>query len=1466
MGQTIGKACIHPGARPFVNLPKSTIDTLRQSVNEVAEGFGLSRDELNQIVHLSLQEYIRIFDSTTLDKCSEALFALFQANATEATKDQDETLIDSFEFLATISIVSGMQLDEKIYFLFDLFDVSESGFLNFNEATLAFRLLASGSSKIASKSNEFVVRAIERLVLKGFEFSSKEISKYSKNATVVEEYRMNKHDFFHFVFNCSETMSFLTCFDDIVVEERPRPSSIAVEEKKPTSLHFDVPDVEETTLSQPWRDTLRLLPTSTDEETTSSPPTDGLTLDWIYGRNPGAPARYCTNGDIIYAAGSVVVKVSTDACGTTIQEYFMGHAGHVTSIDVIPVDGGLGDLVASADVGSQSKICVWSSITLQPIVAIPCLSKSEFSKIVFSPTGKLLMAIGNADRTITVYKWRERTIVYSSELPGSAVYDCSFLSGDKSFGVCTDIGVYFWIRLEQNMPFSRHSGVFNRLSTREVMTSIAIVEETVVTVSFSGRGWAWEGRVCTKLMTLCSGPVTRLFVPRTRNTNIGLCLSTQGGSVQLLGRNFEQLHTFLPNKGFDDFERIIDIICVHPVLGRVLVGQNHSLYQMGMSNKEDSSTISSGHPKIHGISMRHHNVITVGNDRIKIWDAEQHAVVRKARIGEQLSCVSYNQQEDQIAIGFRANISRSSSDKSFIILSGDDLQSIHHGCNSRQTLTSCMYSKDGKLLAFGSADASIYIHQTTAKFPLLAQLRGHTSPIRNVDFGCDIGSLSASNLRSNTACGEAMFWTTHGKIQTPLSQKVTVWESHTCIYTACLEGVHKSYDDGSSRVSSCCISSTPKGHSILIGGNDGNIRAFSHPSSAKLPLYLEYNGHSGAVLNIHSTAEIVYTVCHKDECMFQWKQTPVSWDQGLPIVQMKNEGPFSDKPPTPEMNMDSIISQMNSFDFSTTGTFTSPDIAHKQRSWKRSIVAPSCIPYCDGELPASNLILERIHGYSGFNSRNNLHYLRAGNVVYNIGKVLVRHDVENDKQYFCMSNGAISYLSIHKERSVCAIGHDGESPAITFVDLKVMRPLSLLNEHCRGIVCMDFDDSGDYLVSVGKSKEIVVYDWKNITAIATSRTFGLETLDVKFLKGSSTRIIECGTCFVRVWSIKGCSLTFQEIMMDSSINHIQYYSCIGWNGDHALVGTSTGRIIQFDGTESGRKIQAHQSAVINISTVKDGFLSSSSDSVKVWDTSMRCTLSLNAQQLGIAHSIVASCWAEDSVFVGTSGNEIWHLASSKGSNLNGTGKVLVRSHASSPLGISVSSSNSFATSGDDGVLRIWNLFGHQQVFDLNGVPSRSCAFSPHQLGTLIAIGFGKPVKDNARTVNGKWIVLSIADDGTKKILAERRDVKKYITTMKWHSNGDRLAVGSGDHKICVYSILTDTEPATALDITLLSMIDLTSTPIHFDFSRDGKYLKVNTESYDLQFFEAGPGIHIKEPSKLVRLSFGKEARSFKIFR
>jgi WD40 repeat protein len=1199
-----------------------------------------------------------------------------------------------------------------------------------------------------------------------------------------------------------------------------------------------------------------LQPLRDDNKTTQSHPASGLnlTLDWIRGRNARTPAFYCSCGGVLYAAGSIVVKVSTNKDGAFTQEYFMGHSGHVSSIDVFRMEEG-GDLVATADVGRESKICVWSSSNLVPIVAIQCLHQCGISKLNFSPSGELLLTLSNGKaNSIAVYNWRERKVLFTSTL-STDVYDCSFLSTDNSFGVCTREAVFFWTRREPKMPYLRCRGVFDRLSTREVMTTFAVVGDSVITLSLSGRVWVWEGRVCTKVATLRLGPVTHLYAPRKSSNNIRLCISTQCGSIHLLDSNLQPLHDFRPNTHLDEqSERIIDVVCYHPEYEHVLFGQKgNCLYQISVHDKETTMIVASGHPGVQGISVKDKNVVTVGGNMIKIWDAKQHSCLSELYIDAKLSCVSCNSRDDQIAVGFHADCPRSSLYKSFVILNGSDLRIIHHGCNSQETLTCCTYSIDGELLAFGSTDSSIYVHRVTDKgLPLLTKIRGHSSQLSRIDFGHYTG---LHYLRSNSAGGEAMFWTTGGKVCTPLSTRDTVWETQTCIYTPAFEKIHSSYDESNSEVTSCCPLPNHGGQSIIVGDSDGNIRVFAHPYTADRPLFFNCIGHSGAIQSIVVSADdyTVHTMSHGDSCLFQWKCTVLNWGQGLPVVSSRNGKLPSAGSSATGMDMESMIKQMDSLDFRASEG--RKDVIRKPGPWTRSIVAPSNFVPSELDLPEINLFLERIHGYSGNGVKNNVHAL-DDHIVYVVGKHLVRHNVEQNSQLFCNLNGEISCLSIHRERSLCAIGHAGahgiSDMGIQIVDMIQMKSLTFLNNHSGGVAFLNFDESGKYIVSVGNIGEIVVHDWKNGSTVANSQTYGFETHDIKFLKGSSNRIIECGTCFVRFWSIHGCSLRFEEVTtLDSLENQTQYYSCIGWNGDNIMVGSSTGQIVPFSGNEPGKRIKAHQSAVTNLSSTKDGILSCNNDSVKLWNSSMRCMLSISTQDVGIKYSISSVSWANDVVFVGNSGNEIWQLSSDDGPNLNWVGKALVSTHASLPMGLSVSSNGSFATTGDDGILRLWNVFDHQEMksFDLN-MPSRSCAFSPDLLGRMIAVGFGKPEKENARIVDGKWIVLSVSDEGVIQTIAERRDVKKYITQMKWHSSGDRLAVGSGDKKLCVYSMKSDTMPAIKVDITMLSMIDLTSPPIHFDFSVDGKYLRANYECQELHFFEAGPGLHIKESSKL----------------
>jgi WD40 repeat protein len=267
-------------------------------------------------------------------------------------------------------------------------------------------------------------------------------------------------------------------------------------------------------------------------------------------------------------------------------------------------------------------------------------------------------------------------------------------------------------------------------------------------------------------------------------------------------------------------------------------------------------------------------------------------------------------------------------------------------------------------------------------------------------------------------------------------------------------------------------------------------------------------------------------------------------------------------------------------------------------------------------------------------------------------------------------------------------------------------------------------------------------------------------------------------------------------------------------------------------------VKVHTTKVTSISSASDGrFVISAANHVKLYDAKMRCIIAIDTKEtLGVSDTISSLSWHAESrkIVIGTEGNEVWEISSEDGSSLR-TEDALINSHAASPMAISPNpNGTTYATVGDDGFLKIWDAFNHDEhsSFDL-AMPARACAFSPE--GNLLAVGFGKEVKDSAKTINGRLVIIDVNDNSSYRIIAERRDSRKHIRGIHWHSSGDRLAVGAD--KIFVYALKTDTNPAINIDMSLIATIDITSPAIHFDFSKDGKYLRVNSGSNELLWVE-----------------------------
>jgi|Transcript_9124 Ca2+-binding EF-hand superfamily protein len=137
----VGKARYDPRARIFINLPPGAIESLWESFNDVADGFGINLCEM-QLICQELASELDIGRSL-LDKQVQTLFAQM---------DLDENaLVDAIEFMSTLAMASGMSARDKLEFVFTCFDFDGAGQLSVDEVTLAFRCALTGLCKLTGE-------------------------------------------------------------------------------------------------------------------------------------------------------------------------------------------------------------------------------------------------------------------------------------------------------------------------------------------------------------------------------------------------------------------------------------------------------------------------------------------------------------------------------------------------------------------------------------------------------------------------------------------------------------------------------------------------------------------------------------------------------------------------------------------------------------------------------------------------------------------------------------------------------------------------------------------------------------------------------------------------------------------------------------------------------------------------------------------------------------------------------------------------------------------------------------------------------------------------------------------------------------------------------------------------------------------------------------------------------------------
>ncbi len=302
-------------------------------------------------------------------------------------------------------------------------------------------------------------------------------------------------------------------------------------------------------------------------------------------------------------------------------------------------------------------------------------------------------------------------------------------------------------------------------------------------------------------------------------------------------------------------------------------------------------------------------------------------------------------------------------------------------------------------------------------------------------------------------------------------------------------------------------------------------------------------------------------------------------------------------------------------------------------AWKKT--AESMIPSGHNHIsskPGSNLELEWVHGYRGFDCRNNLSYLdEKGEQVFfhaaALGIIQCNNDINNSKsddtrkQYFFgeHNDDIISLANFEGGTSdnssrLLATGEIGKKPAVYLYEWdtqkKEFRSLtSMRGFHTRGVCQITFSHDGTSLFTVGVDYTIAIYDCNKCSSkfgkmLGSSKGPKDKVLHCTSLQNGN--FVSCGEKHISYWNIISGRIQQNEVKLRSHKRKL--IMCVGsLRDDYYIAGTSDGDILMFkqDKLLDDKKciLKAHKKSINSLWVHPSGSVFVSGDStgkVIVW--------------------------------------------------------------------------------------------------------------------------------------------------------------------------------------------------------------------------------------------------------------------------
>lgn len=1021
-------------------------------------------------------------------------------------------------------------------------------------------------------------------------------------------------------------------------------------------------------------------------------PEANLDLEYVHGyrcHDARNNLKYSPDNQAVYHTAAVGVILNQK---DNTQKFFIEHTDDITCLDVY------GNLVATGQIGAKPLVCIWDCTSRQAKAVFQGDLEKSIALVCFSNDGKRLAAIANNDdHNIGIFnlekllnpgydirKAKVDGAITIGKGPKANVLDAKFDPTNTTLIISCLKEVNF-VSFEGGVVKCVKGSGWGNIPPQAVLC-IGFIDNTIVTGGFSGNLFIWKGKALTQTIEKAhEGSVNAIW---SRKTQKGVITGGNDGNINIWDHTLKKIQTIVvaKNPTIKSLNPRVRSVCENSN-GNILVGLRGG--EIVEFVKNEPKVLMRGHfdDELWGLCVHpsKNSYITAGEDMLLAsWDVASRKQTASIKLDYKAKVLAFSPDKKFLAVGCVNGF--------VLIMDPSTFKLIQTLKDRSKEISELKFSPNSELLAVGAHDSEIFTYSVTKGFKIQAKLRGHHSTITHFDF-----SVDGNVLQSNCTSYEILYFDTKTGKRNPSGASANrneKWATWTNILGWPVQGIWPECSDGSDINA---LDRHPQGNVIATGDDFSKVKLFKYPCPVERSSFVKVVGHSSHVTNVRFTADGTYLISTggHDKSIFQWKYYfDHGADQQAEVINQsyveEEEGEKADP------NALFVQEEVEQGDEAlAVKPFKGEVDRSKPTGWQ--------MPKNAGTAPDGNLKLRYCHNYRCFDAKNAARYCDDPEKITFIAAALgLTMDVKTKQQdFFQMHEEDVICLAIHPSGKYAATGQMAQKGKAKRIDMFVWdiatkSMLSQMNDfHLRAVCVVEFSPDGTKLASIGQDDDnsLAIYDWSKKMLLTTVKVDKAKVTALSYK--NDTEFMTCGLKHVKFYTVNGKNVKALRGTLETS-QQSESFICGVYAGNLAVCGTHTGNLIPFNGTASGKSVQAHTGGVGTLCFIKSSnvLVSGGADGkVLLWNcaggklakTGEFCNMSSLSKYIPGIVSLDARPDGS-TLLVGTRGGEIWEVGK------NGKGDMLLQGHYDGELWGCAASPNEhkYVTCGGDKTIRVWD--------------------------------------------------------------------------------------------------------------------------------------------------------------------------------